>query len=320
MNSQKQGMQPNMKKLNENKPFRYLLGIFLFILLCNLPSLALCFAQDIFRPPHTEVLVSACKKPVATGVPGGEVLLVREGLTDKVYLLDLRTGEKRTLPNDPLLLSKGIFLSSDLVWLEGSSSRPGSSGYRPHYILDLTDGKRYELLNLTWLPLKDGKFDPENYTYIQTAEQVYLHHTKNRIIALSFNFRENPENNVIFSQNSLGGSPATENGKLLERFLKELEINYKVIDFSLQYTDVPSPNEKYVVSNNGIYTLDTNTLIVPVEFTGRQHNLTYYFKSWYFDESGIIVQEVTDYLINSPLLGTHFPIRAPILRVNLPLP
>ncbi|MBX3035698.1 MAG: hypothetical protein KF758_02185 [Anaerolineales bacterium] len=309
-----------MKKLKENKPLRYMLTVVLFVLLCcNLPSLALCSAQDIFRPPNTEILVSACKKPVATGVPGGEVLLVREGLTDKLYLLDLRTGEKRTLPNDPLLLSKGIFLSSDLVWLEGSSSRPGSSGYRPHYILDLTDGKRYELLDLTWLPLKDNKFDPKNYTYIETAEQVYLHHTKNRVIALTYNFRENPENNVIFSQSSLGGSPTTENGRLLERLLRELEINYEVIDLSLQYADVPSPNENYVVSNNGIYTLGTNTLIVPVEFTGRKNSLRNYFKSWYFDEHGIIVQEVTDYLINSPLLGTHFPIRAPILKVNLPL-
>lgn len=310
-----------MKKLKENRPIRYLLGVVLFVLLCcNLPSLALCFAQDIFRPPNTEVLISACKRSVATGVPGGEVLLVREGLTNKVYLLDLRTEEKKTLPNDPLLLSKGIFLSSDLVWLEGSSSRPESPGYRPHYILDLTDGNRYELLDLTRLPLKDDKFDPENYAYIQTAEQVYLHHTKNRVIALSYNFRENPENNVIFSQSSLGGSPTTENGRLLERFLKELEINYEVIDLSLQYADIPSPNKKYVVSNNGIYTLGTNTLIVPVEFTGRKNSLRNYFKSWYFDESGILVQEVTDYLINSPLLGTHFPIRAPILKVNLPLP
>ena len=133
--------------------------------------------QDRDIPPNTEVIVSACKRPGVFGVPGGEVLFVGEGRTNKMYLLDLRTGEKRDVPNDPLLLDQGIFLSSELVWLEGSNfSQPESPGYMPHYILDLTNGRRYEMLNLNLLPrLEGGKFDTKYYSYFQSAEQVFIH-------------------------------------------------------------------------------------------------------------------------------------------------
>jgi len=123
-----------------------------------------CEEFDRNPPPNMEVLVSACTSPSARGVPGGDVLFVHEGLTDKMYLLDLRTGEKRKVPDDPLLLDHGVFLSSELVWLKGAWE-PDDAGYRPDYILDLTDGKRYELLDLKWLPLKDSKFDPQYYTF-----------------------------------------------------------------------------------------------------------------------------------------------------------
>ena len=168
--------------------------VLLVILCCNLPSLLfwpLCLKQDRDIPPNTEVIVSACLTPTVVGVPGGDLLFVREHRTGKMYLLDLRTGQKRDIPDDPLLLDHGIFLSSELVWLEGSSGPPGDIDYRPHYILDLTDGQRYELLDLTWLPrLEGGKFDPEYFAYFQSAEQVFIDHTENRLIALAPDFRQ----------------------------------------------------------------------------------------------------------------------------------
>jgi hypothetical protein len=58
-------------------------------------------------------------------VPGGEVLFVHENRPENMYLLDLRTGEKKAVPDDPFLLDYGVFLSSELVWLEAASAHPG---------------------------------------------------------------------------------------------------------------------------------------------------------------------------------------------------
>ncbi|NUQ60524.1 MAG: hypothetical protein HUU12_14330 [Anaerolineales bacterium] len=302
-----------VKRLKESKPLRYALGALFLVLLCyNLPNLLffpLCLKEDIFRPPNTEVLVSACKKPDARGVPGGEAVFIYEGLTDKTYLLDLRTGEKRKIPIDPLFWDYGVFLSPDLVWLEGSSTRPGSSGYIPHYLFDLKDGKRYELLDITWLPLRDGKFDSKNYAYFESATNVYVHHTKNRLIALSPDFRANPNSRVIFSGYSMG----TENGKGLEALANEMEINFEIVDFSLAYADVPSPTGKYIVRNDGIYFVQTNTLIV-----GRVMN--FHFRGWYYNESGVVFMQNGYFLVSSTLLGSHYPMWGPIFKLNLPAP
>lgn len=286
--------------------------ILLILLCCNLPSLALCFAQDIFRPPNTELLVSACKEPVARGVPGGEVLFVHEVRTGNMYLLDLGTDEKRKVPNDPLLLEKGVFLSSELVWLEG---RLSVGTYRPHYILDLTDGKRYELLDLDALPrLEGGKFDPKNYVYIQSAERVFIHHSKNTLIALSSDFRTNPNRRVIFSGYSIG----SEHGDLLENLIRDFGIEYEIIDLSTtRYKDIPSPTDKYVIRNDGIYLSGTDVTIVNREYTGGRF-MGGYFKSWYYDESAVVVQEAGYYLLTLPGTSSIYYVPSPILKLHLP--
>lgn len=304
-----------MKRLKENKPFRYALGVLLLVLLCwslsNLLFFTLCIKEDIFRPPNTEVLVSACKKPGARGVPGGEVLFVREAKANKIYLLDLRTGEKRKVPNDPLLLEKGVFLSSELVWLEGSLVGPNNPSYRPHYILDLTDGKRYELLDLDLLPRLDGgKFDTNYYEYFQSADQVFLHHGNNTLIALSSNLSSGK--NVIFSQYSLGNS--NEDGVLLEQLLKDMSVKYEIIDFSLYDTYIPSPTNKYIARfdgiYDGIYIVETNQQVMDGIFN--------YFKSWYYDDSAVVVQGGGDYLFTFPGISTVYYIPSPVLKLNLP--
>ncbi|MCC7290365.1 hypothetical protein IT417_03905 [bacterium] len=278
----------------------------------------LCLKEDLFRPPNTEILVSACKKPVVRGVPGGEVLFVHENLTDKTYLLDLRTGEKRNVPDDPLLLSKGIFLSSELVWLEGSLVGPDHSGYRPHYILDLTDGQRYELLDLNLLPRLEGfKFDPKYFSYFQTADYVFIHHSENSLISFSSDFRATSGTKVIFSQYALSQGDNVKKGTLLENLLKDLGVGYEVIDLSTtRYSDIPSPKDTYIVRDSGIYFSETDTPIVTREYTGG-YFMDGYFKSWYYDESGVVVSEGTTYLINSSLFGTYYPISKPVLKLLL---
>ncbi len=292
----------------------------LVLLLCKLPGeilfWVLCAEQDRDIPPNTEVIVSACKRPIAIGVPGGDALFVREESSSKIYLLDLRTKEKRKVPNDPLLENKGIFLSSELVWLEGSLVSPGEPGYRPHYILDLTNGQRYELLDLDLLPrLEGGKFDSKNYVYIQSAERVFLHHTENTLIALSSDFRTNQSERLIFS----GYSIATENGKGLEELLEALGINYEIVDLSTtRYADIPSPTGRYVVRNDGIYLSSTNTSVVTREYTGGVF-MGGYFKGWYYDESAVVVQENPNYLIVISFGSSFVPVPRPILKLHLPI-
>jgi len=316
-----------MQNLKDRKPLLIkILAVILLTVLCyNLPGEILfwwlCTEQDREIPPNTEVIVSACKDPVATGVPGGDVVFVSEGRSGRMYLLDLRTGEKRKVPNDLLLVDKGIFLSSELVWLEGSSTRPGSQGYRPHYILDLNDGRRYELLDLNWLPFKDGNFDSKYYAYFQSADHVYIHHSRNMLIALSSDLDQQPGRNVILSQYSLESGASKEKGELLEQLMHDMRVGYEIADLSTtRYADIPSPTGRYVIRNDGIYLAGTNTAIVTREYTGGRF-MEGYFKSWYYDESGAVVQEFPDYLIKILLGGARYiRISRPILKLHLPVP
>ena len=301
-----------MQSFKERNPLlvKLLAVVLLVMLCCNLPSLLfwpLCLKEDLFRPPNTKVLVSACKRPVVTGVPDGETLFVREHSSEKMYLLDLRTGEKRDIPNDPLFLDDGIFLSSELVWLKGSLVRPDNPNYRPHYILDLTNGKRYELTDLS--PWIDQPDPPSYVPYFQSAEQVFIHHGNNRAIALPPNFRQNPQKGVILYKNQEN----TENGESLEVIMKNLGKGYEIVDFSLNYADVPSPTGRYIVRGDGIYLSETNIPVVT-------RNMGWYFKGWYYDESGVIVQGGGYSLITLPGTSSFYDIPTPILKLRLPAP
>jgi len=181
----------------------------------------------------------------------------------------------------------------------------------------LTNGRRYELLDLDLLPhLEGGKFDPKYYAYLQSAEQVFIHHKGNTLIALFSDFRTNQNGRVIFS----GYAIATENGELLEKLMEALGVRYEIADFSLYYADVPSPTGRYVVRNDGIYLSGANTLVVTPQYAGRRHNLKDYFKSWYYDESGVVVQEVATFLFSSPLFGSYYLIPTPVLKLRMPMP
>ncbi|MBI5825974.1 MAG: hypothetical protein HZB18_18255 [Chloroflexi bacterium] len=348
-----------MQNLKERKPllFKILTGVVLVIMCCLLPKIVFdwgicrvlvdygdwwldsvcpdevveqwyenlfwedCARQDKQIPPNTEVLISACTNPEVRGVPGGEVLFVHEAKTGEIYLLDLRTGEKKQVPDDPLLLERGIFLSSELVWLRGSSVGPGANGYRPHYILDLTNGQRYELLDLTLAPLKNGDFDIQNYRYIKSAEQVFLHHSKNELIALAPNFRQDPKQNVILSQYSLEFGANSEHGEVLVQLMRNLEVNYEIVDLSLQYVEVFSPTGKYIASTDGIFLSGADTPLIPGEYTrGYYAGKGGSFISWYYDESGIVFTQGEYYYIQDSLYGSHFPLPRPILKMKLPVP
>jgi hypothetical protein len=285
--------------------------IFLIILSCILSReilfFALCIKQDVNIPSNTELLVSSCKDPHATSVPGGEYVFIYEGRTKQTYLLDLHTKLKIKVRRDPLLLQHGVFLNSELVWLEGSLGGLSNPLYTPHYILDLATGKRYQLMDLTgWYGQPKH---PDYIHYFQSAEKVFVHHGFNRAIALPPNFPKTPAVGVILYE-----SPQTmENGASIEFLMKELEVKYENIDYSLRYVNIFSPTGKYFANREGIYLSDTN---IPIPMP--QH-IMYRFTGWYYDESGIIYNEYGKcYLIILTTCLYHIP--GNVLKLNLATP
>ena len=272
------------------------------ILIQEVPFLVLCKKRDRNIPPDTEMIVSACQDPHAKGVPGGKVLFVHEQRTKREYLLDLRTGEKRDVPDDPLLDPYGTFLTTDLVWLKGGLEAPSDSYYRPHYILDLINGQRYELLDMSLLPrLKNGNFNPENYSYIQSGERVFIYPSDYVLIALTSDFRTNQSGRVIFPADTIPlGNDTTM------AMMKYMRADYEVIDLSLTFSNALSPTGKYDVRYDGIYFSKTRNIVV-------DHYMGNIFKSWYYDESGVIIQAYP-----SPWEFPKLPY--PILKLRLPAP
>ena len=92
-----------------------------------------------------------------------------------------------------------------------------------------------------------------------------------------------------------------------------MKTNYEVVDFSLQYANIPSPKGKYIVRGDGIYLSRTNMPIVI-------HDMEYYFRGWYYDESGIVFQDAGYYLIDLPEASGLYYIPTPILKLRLPTP
>lgn len=283
-----------------------------------------CRELDRSQPPNAEILVSSCESPGASGVPGGELLYVNEKRTHKKYLLDLRTGEKRDIPNDPLFLEHGRFLSSELVWLEGNFRWPGSSDYRPHYLLDLTNNRRYELVDLDQFPRTEGdQFTSQYSTYFQMAEKVFLIRSESTLIALSPDFRQHPDRNVLLSFLSLGSvGSSSEDTELLEQMMKDMGVGYEVVgsSYSYYYTDInaTSPTSRYYLHDSDVYISETN-----MPFATRK--MGFYFTGWYYDDSGVIVSG-RDIYFTDPFLpsyassSTQLFVGSPILKLHPPTP
>lgn len=298
-----------------------ILAVVLQVLLCcNLPSIlfwSLCLNQDIFRPLNTKILISACNKDRVdvTVTPDGKALFVTKASPDSwyrledVYLVDLSTNEKRDVSVENLdLMRRGKLLSSDLFWRWAS----------PDYIIDLRDGHSYDLINLNQLPRLEGnKFDPKYYAYFQSAEQVFILQQHSKVIALSPDFHQNPDKNVIYFLPS--GSGAFGDGKKLEKLMNDLGVKYEVVDFSYPYhydTNLLSPTGKYIVRGDGIYLSETNALVVNRAMSD--------FQGWYYDESAVVLRQGGYYLID---LGSAFGsslefffIPGPTIKLRLPTP
>ncbi len=273
-----------------------------------------CPKSDKNLPPNTELLISACVDPQVRGVPGGEVLFVNEVRTGLTYLLDLKTGEKGSVPDDPLLLESGRFLNSEWVWLEGYGTTPTTPGYRPGFILDLSTEKRYELVDITTWGEGGGpksEYDP----YFQSAEKIFLHHGRNRAIALPHGFITTSTTGVILY---MSGQEA-KSGQILQMYLEGLGVEYQIIDFSLEKVEVSSPLGKYVATGDGIFLAGSDISLLPDAYNEYPNRwVPGNFISWYYDESGVVYTQGEYYYYNG-LLSSRFRIPRPILKLNLPL-
>jgi len=167
--------------------------------------------------------------------------------------------------------------------------------------------------------LKNNGFDPQNYKYFESANHVFLHLDENIVIALSDDFRKNVKQNVILSIYAFELPPTSEPGNVLEQKMEDLNINYEIVDLSLRYADIPSPKRKYIARKDGIYLLKNNFPVTTREYINGLF-MTGNFRSWYYDESAVVFAQDGYYYYNDSLLGNHFSLPRPILKLNLPTP
>jgi hypothetical protein len=287
-----------------------------FLLLCPAESIRRydeylfweeCPKSDKDLPPNTELLISACVDPQVRGVPGGEVLFVHEVRTGLTYLLDLRTGEKKLIPDDRMS-GGGIFLTSDLV-LRYAPAYPHSIPY----ILDATTGKQYELVDITpWG--ESGGIKSEYDLYFQSAEKVFLHHDRSEVIALPRGFMTISMIGVYLYM----PSQDARTGQTLEMYLDRLGVEYQSIDYSLENVEVPSPTGKYIATGYGIFLAGSDTSLLPDAYNSYPNRwVPGNFISWYYDDSGVVYTQGEYYYYNG-LLSSRFRIPRPILKLKLP--
>lgn len=288
-----------------------------FLLLCPAESIRQydeylfweeCPKSDKELPPNTEILISACVDPQVRGVPGGEVLYVHEAKTGLTYLLDLKTGEKKPIPDDWLLSERGVFLNSELVW----DSTPAYPDYIP-YILNITTGKRYEVVDITrW---GEGAGPKNEYdSYFQSAEKIFLHHGRREAIALPHGFMITSMTGAYLFM----AGEETKPGQSLEQYFEDLEVEYQIIDYSLENIEVPSPLGKYVATGYGIFLTGSDISLLPDAYNSYPNRWRPGdFISWYYDDSGVVYTQGEYYYYNG-LLSSRFRIPRPILKLKLP--
>ena len=270
-----------------------------------------CPKSDKDLPPNTELLISACVDPQVRGVPGGEVLYVYEAKTGLTYLLDLKTGEKKSIPDDRLLSERGVFLNSELVW----DSTPAYPDYIP-YILDITTGERYEVVDITkW---GEGAGPKSEYNpYFQSAEKIFLHHGRREAIALPRGFMITSMTGAYLFM----AGEETKPGQSLEMYFEDLGVEYQIIDYSLKNVEVPSSSGKYVATGNGIFSTGSDTSILPDAYNSYPNRWgPGSFWGWYYDDSGVVFTQDEYYFYNGLISRTYRIIPRPILKLKLPEP
>jgi len=217
-----------------------------YLFQCNCPETS----EEARYSSQVDVIVSACSHVNSRLLPSGDLLYVQEeksGITS-THLLNIQTGEKIEGIDQPF----SSFLTNDLWFVK--------KGIEDH-IVDRITGTQY--------PIKICRFWRDNsyvngepnlgllITTLNQSKQVFFIPDDDRVIVISENFQTNLEQNFTFG---LSDIPEWDPNRV-ERFLLEHNIDYQVVRPYFPH-QVISPNGKLIARDEGIYSVETDQLIV----------------------------------------------------------
>ena len=241
-----------------------------YLFQCNCP--ALC--EEARYPKDVDVIVPACNNAVVMLFPNGRRLYMLEKNSEipSSYLLDLQTKEKT-----PIGSKEGYFhfLENDIVYVGGKGE----------YILDGATGLQYPIQSFSQLhpnAFSNGYVDTELLVRaLSQSDEVFLiDAASDPVIAISSDFRINPEHNFIVYSYDLPEYWANP----MEEFLHQNGIVYKYAAARFPSkslpTEVASPDGKFIARDDGIHLAETNQMIVNAPIPG--------VRGWTYDGRGVI--------------------------------
>jgi hypothetical protein len=209
-------------------------------------------SEEARYPDEVDVIVPACQR-VDTAVsllPTGHFLYLRKESEGSIstQLLDLQTME-RTKVTDRRLSS---FLTDDLWFVEG-----GVEGT----IIDRRSEEQYPIKTFRFWRADSYVNGTPNLelllTTLREAERIIFTQNNDTVIVLMSEFPTNLEKNFTFDRSDIPGGDANR----VEQFLQENNIPYQTV-LSEFPREVLSPDGKLIARDDGIYSVETNQLIV----------------------------------------------------------
>jgi hypothetical protein len=244
-----------------------------YLFQCNCPA----SSEEARYPKEADLIIPACNNAVVMLFPNGHRLYVLEKNSGRTssYLLNLQTREKT-----PIGSREGYFhfLSDDIVyvWLFGGEGE---------YILDGATGLQYPIQSYKQLhpnAFSNGYANTELLVKaLSEADEVFLiDAASDPVIAISSDFRTNPEHNFIvyiFDLPEYWANP-------IEDFLQNNRVVYQYAAARFPWNSLPkeivSPDGQFIARNYGIYLAETNQMIVNAPIPG--------VRGWTYDGRGVI--------------------------------
>lgn len=251
----------------------------------------LCGWQDRHIRENSEVLVSACRYPVAKFVPGGKYVHIREELSGEQYLIDLETGEQVYWnPQVEMPDYLPTYLAPDLVYLSDK-------------VANIFTGEEYLITTLRWE-------DPDSEAdLIRTMEYLFvLRRPSSKLIAIN-----SAGNGISLLEISLerDGDYETDDGTALFELLEELGMSYTIAD-GRKLDPLLSPSGRLEFRDGGfLYFVPTN------QRTGLAVHANY-FMGWLPEDKGIVSRELGGFLIEASFLGRYFAFPMPVIKRYIP--